>query len=79
MFDYLFKEGLSFLQNVFEFCQCQRVLHKCLISCVAVFHFIFKLLKLGLKKKKKEKVNGRMNKQVLEMNNSQDLIVNSPL
>ena len=47
------------------------------LCCCLSFHF--QAAQIGPKKEEKEKVNGRMNKQVLEMNNSQDLIVNSPL
>lgn len=54
---HLFKEGLGFTQNVFEFCQLQKALHKSFIICIAVFHFIFKLLKLGLKNKNKSSEN----------------------
>ena len=46
------------------------------LCCCLSFHF--QAAQIGPKKEEKEKVNGRMNKQVLEMNNSQDLIVNSP-
>ena len=47
------------------------------LCCCLSFHF--QAAQIGPKKEEKEKVNGRMNKQVLEMINSQDLIVNSPL
>ena len=47
---HLFKKGLRLAKDVLEFCQLQKALHECFIICIAIFHFIFQLLKLGLKK-----------------------------
>ena len=47
---HLFKKGLRLAKDVLEFCQLQKALHECFIIRIAIFHFIFQLLKLGLKK-----------------------------